>query len=148
MIPSLDGTITQTVGVGSTAIGKIVSYDSTTQVLRYWQDRSLATDNSAGTKPTYGYSLNKFNNTPGSGGSTSLIVETTSGTETLTIDTGFVGVSTIVNSKTYYFGQSFTNGLAEPEIKKHSGDIIYIDNRPEVMRATNQREDIKIVLEF
>jgi len=148
LIPSLDGQITQTVGVGSTAIGKIISYDSTTQVLRYWQDRSLATNNSAGTKPTYGYSLNKFNNTPGSGGSTNLTVATTSGTETLTIDTGFVGVSTIVNSKTYYFGQSFTNGLAEPEIKKHSGDIIYIDNRPEVMRATNQREDIKIVLEF
>jgi len=53
-----------------------------------------------------------------------------------------------VNSKTYYFGQNFTKGLAEPEIKQHSGDIIYVDNRPEVTRAENQREDIKIVLEF
>jgi len=57
-------------------------------------------------------------------------------------------VSTSVNSKTYYFGQSITDGLASPEIKKYSGDIIYVDNRPEVTRAANQREDIKIVLEF
>ena len=69
-------------------------------------------------------------------------------TETVGIETGFVGVSTTINAKTYYFGQSFTNGVAEPEIKKHSGDIIYVDNRPEVTRASNQREDIKIILEF
>jgi hypothetical protein len=64
------------------------------------------------------------------------------------IETTFTGVSTTVNSRTYYFGQSFINGIAQPEIKKYSGDIIYVDNRPEVTRAINQREDIKIVLEF
>ena len=60
----------------------------------------------------------------------------------------FTGVSTSVNNRTYYFGQTFTAGVANPEIKKYSGDIIYLDNRPEVTRATNQREDIKIILEF
>ena len=145
---SIDGLITQTVGVGSTAVGKIISYDNSTQVLRYWQDRSLATNDSNGTPPTFGYKLNKFSNTPGTGGSTNVVVTTSSGTETVGIDTGFVGVSTTINAKTFYFGQSFTNGIAEPEIKKHSGDIIYIDNRPEVTRASNQREDIKIILEF
>ena len=33
--------------------------------------------------------------------------------------------------------------VSKPEIKKYSGEIIYIDNRPEVTRASNQREDIK-----
>ena len=145
---AVDGIVYQTVGIGSTAVGRVVSYDTTTKVLKYWQDRSLATKSSAGVAPTYGYKLNKFSNTPGAGGSTNIVITTTSGTETVGIETGFVGVSTTINAKTYYFGQSFTNGVAEPEIKKHSGDIIYVDNRPEVTRASNQREDIKIILEF
>ena len=145
---SVDGEITQTIGVGSTAVGKIISYDPVTKFLRYWQDRDLATKSSTGSIPTYGYRLNKFTSTPGTGGSINIVVTTTTGTETVGIETTFTGVSTSVNSKTYYFGQTITDGLASPEIKKYSGDIIYIDNRPEVTRAANQREDIKIVLEF
>lgn len=145
---SVDSEITQTIGVGSTAVGKIISYDPVTKFLRYWQDRDLATKSSTGQIPTYGYRLNKFTSTPGTGGSLNVVVTTTTGTETVGIETTFTGVSTSVNSKTYYFGQTITDGLASPEIKKYSGDIIYIDNRPEVTRAANQREDIKIVLEF
>ena len=148
MSVSVDGDLTQTIGVGSTAIGKIIGYDAVTKTLQYWQDRSLALDTSTGSKPTYGYRLNKFTSTPGAGGNTNVTVTTTTGTSTLPIDTGFTGVSTTVNSRTYYFGQSYSNGLANPEIKKYSGNIIYLDNRPEVTRATNQREDIKIILEF
>ena len=143
-----DGVITQTVGVGSTAIGKIISYDPLTKVMKYWQDRTLATDTVTGSKPTYGYSLNRFTSSPSTGGSVNITVQTTTGTATVGIDTTFTGISTSVNTKVYYFGQSYTNGLANPEIQKYSGDIIYIDNRPEVTRAQNQREDIKIVLEF
>jgi hypothetical protein len=77
-----------------------------------------------------------------------VVVTTTTGTETVGIDTVFTGVSTTINNRTYYFGQTFNNGLANPEIEKYSGDMIYVDNRPEVTRAANQREDIKIVLEF
>ena len=148
MSVAVDGDVTQTIGIGSTAIGKIIGYDAVTKTLQYWQDRSLALDTSTGSKPTYGYRLNKFTSSPGAGGNTNVTVTTTTGTATLPIDTGFTGVSTTVNSRTYYFGQSYTTGLANPEIKKYSGNIIYIDNRPEVTRATNQREDIKIILEF
>ena len=148
MSVAVDGEITQTIGIGSTAIGKIISYDPVTKFLRYWQDRDLATKSATGQIPTYGYRLNKFTSTPGTGGSVNIVVTTTTGTETVGIETTFTGVSTSVNSKTYYFGQSITDGLASPEIKKYSGDIIYVDNRPEVTRAANQREDIKIVLEF
>ena len=148
MSVSVDGQITQTIGIGSTAVGKIISYDPVTKFLRYWQDRSLATNSSSGSIPTYGYRLNRFTSTPSTGGSINVVVTTTTGTETVGIETTFTGVSTSVNSKTYYFGQSINSGLASPEIEKYSGDIIYIDNRPEVTRAPNQREDIKIVLEF
>ena len=147
MVVSADGDVTQTVGVGSTAIGKIIGYDSVTKVLQYWQDRSVATNDTSGNKPTYGYKLNRFQANP-TGGSNNVIVKTTTGTETLSIDTAFTGVSTTVNARTYYFGQTYNSGLANPEIKKYSGNLIYIDHRPEVTRATNQREDIKIILEF
>ena len=145
---AVDGQISQTVGVGSTAVGQIIGYDPITKSLQYWQDRSLATNDSSNNKPTYGYKLNRFTATPATGGNTNIIVTTTTGTETLAIDTGFTGVSTTVNARTYYFGQTYNSGLANPEIKKYSGNIIYIDHRPEVTRATNQREDIKIILEF
>ena len=143
-----DGQITQTISAGTTAIGKIVGYDAVTKTLQYWQDRSLATIGVGNSVPRFGYSLNRFTASPGTGGNTNIVIDTTTGTETLSIDTSFTGVSVDVNNKKYYFGQSYTSGLANPEIKKYSGDIVYIDNRPEVTRATNQREDIKIVLEF
>jgi len=143
-----DGQITQTISAGTTAIGKIVGYDPVTKTLQYWQDRSLATVGAGNSVPRFGYKLNRFTASPSTGGNTNIVVDTTTGTETLSIDTSFTGVSVDVSNKKYYFGQSYTSGLANPEIKKYSGDIVYIDNRPEVTRATNQREDIKIVLEF
>jgi len=45
-------------------------------------------------------------------------------------------------------GVTFTSGLANPEINKSTGDIIYIDNRSLVSRDSRQKEDIKIILEF
>ena len=62
---------TQTVGVGSTAVGRVVSYDQTTGVLKYWQDKSLVGFNSDGslkTDPTYGLSLHRFTANPDTGG--------------------------------------------------------------------------------
>tara|TARA_A100001037_G_scaffold304066_1_gene339733 strand:- start:10432 stop:12234 length:1803 start_codon:yes stop_codon:yes gene_type:complete len=40
------------------------------------------------------------------------------------------------------------NGVSNPDMKPYSGDILYIENRTNVTRATNQIEDFKIVLEF
>ena len=42
--------------------------------------------------------------------------------------------------------QNFLN--YDPEVKKYSGDIIYVDNRPSITRSTNQKEDIKVILQF
>ena len=142
-----DDFVTQTIGVGSTAVGRVISYDQTTSVLKYWQDRSTAgfnTNGSANTDPTYGFQMDRFTANIKSGGSFTI----TGGSTSLSISTSFTGVSTVINSRTYYLGQSFTAGVANPEVKKYSGDIIYVDNRPSITRSTNQKEDIKVILQF
>ena len=144
-----DAEITQTVGLGSTAAGRVISYDQNTGVLKYWQDKSIVGFNSDGslkTNPKYGFNLNRFNSDPdyGNSGTVNII----GGSVTLGIDTNFTGVSTSINNRTYYLGNSFTNGVANPEVKKYSGNVIYVDNRPSITRSTNQKEDIKVILQF
>jgi hypothetical protein len=143
-----DSYFTQTVATGTTAVGRVISYDQTTGVLKYWQDRSLAGFTTVGvavTNPTYGFDLTEFTSSPSTGGS--LIIVPSSGSN-LAINTSFSGISTVINSRTYYLGQEFTNGLANPEVKKYSGNIIYVDNRPAITRSSNQKEDIKVILQF
>ena len=144
---SPDSLITQTVGLGSTAVGRVVSYDQTTGILKYWQDRSVAGFNTVGTSqtnPKYGFNLNRFTSSVSVGGTT-VVVGTS---HTLNIDTSFSGISTTINNKKYYFGQEFVSGLSNPEVKKYSGNIIYVDNRPSITRSSNQKEDIKVILQF
>ena len=143
-----DSYVIQTIGTGQTAAGRVVSYDQTTGVLKYWQDRTVAGFNTVGTaqtNPSYGYELYQFTSTPSSGGSVTIVPSSGSN---LGIDTTFTGISTSINNKTYYLGQFFNNGLASPEVKQHSGNIIYVDNRPSITRSTNQKEDIKVILQF
>jgi hypothetical protein len=143
-----DSIITQTVGTGITAAGKVISYDQTTAVLKYWQDRTLSGFNTVGTSltnPTYGYDLVEFTSSPSTGGSLQIVGGSGN---TLSINTSFTGLSTVINNRTYYLGQSFTNGLSNPEVKKYSGNIIYVDNRPSITRSSNQKEDIKVILQF
>ena len=143
-----DSEVTQEIGIGSTAVGRVINYDSQTGVLKYWQDRRLAisTDGSA---PTYGFELFRFSADPATGAGTTIF----GGTNNLTIDTNFgtseePGLSTSINSRTFNLGMSFVKGVANPEVEKYSGDIIYVDNRAAVTRSSQQKEDIKIVLEF
>ena len=143
-----DSYFTQTVSTGTTAVGRVISYDQTTGVLKYWQDRSLAGFNTVGTaqtQPTYGFNLEEFTSSPGTGGA--VTITPTTGID-LSIDSNFSGISTVINNRTYYLGQTFTSGVANPEVKKHSGNIIYVDNRPSITRSSNQKEDIKVILQF
>jgi len=136
-----------------------------TGVLKYWQDRSIVgfntytyPDISTNTVNTpirninspYGYDLIEFSSSPevGNGGSLNIIPQ--SGTNSnLLIDNEFTGVSTTLNnSRIYYLGLEFIDGIAPPEVQKHSGNIIYVDNRPSIVSSSNQKEDIKIVLQF
>jgi hypothetical protein len=142
-----DSIITQTTGTGVTAIGKVISYDKITGVLKYWQDRTMAgftTVGAATTTPIYGFNADRFTADVSSGGS----VNITGGSISLGINTSFDGLSTSINNKTYYLGQTFTSGLSNPEVKKYSGNMLYIDHRPAITRSSNQKEDIKVILQF
>ena len=143
-----DSYVKQTISTGTTAVGRVISYDSNTGVLKYWQDRTVAGFNTVGTAqttPLYGFNLTKFTSSPSTGGS--LIIVPSSGSN-LSIDNLFNGVSSVINNRTYYLGQTFTNGISSPEVRKHSGNIIYVDNRPSITRSSNQKEDIKVILQF
>ena len=145
---TLDGEVTQTVAAGSTAVGRVVSYDQTTGVLKYWQDRTLAGFNTVGTAqtdPTYGYELVDFTSNPTSPGTLNI---NHASVANLSIESSFSGISTVINNRTYYLGQSFTNGISSPEVEKYTGNIIYVDNRPSITRSSNQKEDIKVILQF
>ena len=143
-----DSYITQTVGAGKTAVGRVVAYDPQTGVLKFWQDRTMAGFNTDGTQsatpPTYGYELQDFTGSPSAGGNLTVDNDVI----TLTIDNTFDGRSVVINSKTYNLGQEFTEGVSQPEVKKYSGNIIYVDNRPSVTRSPSQKEDIKVILQF
>ena len=142
-----DSIITQTTGAGVTAIGKVISYDQITGVLKYWQDRTMAgftTVGAATTTPIYGFNADRFTADISDGGS----VNITGGSISLGINTAFDGLSTSINNKTYYLGQTFTSGLSNPEVKKYSGNMLYIDHRPAITRSSNQKEDIKVILQF
>ena len=144
--------ITQTVGTGVTAVGRVISYNAQTGVLRYWQDRALVGFNTDGTQrsnPEYGLAQNKFTSTLLTGGSLKIV----GGSKELFIDEGFgtdtnPGISTVINNRTYYLGQTYIKGVADPEAEKYSGTILYVDNRPSITRSVNQREDIKVILQF
>jgi len=139
--------ISQTVSTGTTAYGRVISYDKITGVLKYSQDRQLfgytyltlrLEDFNDTTKPI------DFTGTIGSGGSLNI----TGSNVNVKINDTFNGSVETINNRNYYFGQNFVNGIANPEVKKQSGSIIYVDNRPPITRSINQREDIKIVLQF
>ena len=129
--------ITQSV---SGAKGYVASFDKDTKILKYYQDRSLCYGNkedqtlSASTTNTIAFDSTNDIEFNTSGGSSSI--------------DNFSGSVLVVNDKQINLGVTFTNGLADPEINKKTGDIIYIDNRPEVQRDSRQKEDIKIILEF
>ena len=128
-------------------MGQVVSRNATTRVLKFWQSSALAGYTTAGvakTNPEYGFELHDFVANPGTGGTTII----SGGSVDLNIDLDYSGITTVINNKTYNLGQTFTEGVSPPEVKKYSGDIIYVDNRASITRSTNQKEDIKIIVEF
>ena len=143
-LPSVGELITQTKNDGSTAKGFVASYDPETNVLKYYQDRSLyltgnidtldaSTISENGQVLSFESSGNSINSSSGFQGS----VDQTFGGSTVTLNDSIIGL-----------GVTFTSGLSNPEINKSTGDIIYIDNRSIVSRSTRQKEDVKIILEF
>jgi hypothetical protein len=137
--PAVGEIVTQIQSSTQIAKGYVASYDSTTKVLKYLKDRSLfltnGLDQQDSTDITIDSNIVEFNNTNS--------ISFTSATST-SVSAGFTGSS----ENGIDLGVTFTGGLANPEINKKTGDIIYIDNRPQVERNLRQKEDVKIILEF
>ena len=141
--------LTQSPNVGKVAKGFISSYDKETKVLKYFRDRSLYFNGTTYDQTDYtGISttgrIYQFESTI-----TANDVEGKTSTFNGSIDTSFSkGTDNPSGTKLINLGVNFNAGLSESEINKGSGDIIYLDNRPEIVRNSRQKEDIKIILEF
>ena len=132
---------------GGTALGYIVSYDTDTNVVKYYQDRSLFFNQTTGDQTDYvGVTTNS--KVLDFVSSADKISAPTSGFSA-SVDTNFSGISTNPSgNKVISLGVNFESGIASPEINKGSGEVIYLDNRPLITRNSRQKEDIKIILEF
>lgn len=86
--------------------------------------------------------------TPGSTGGTHIL------TYIQTPETGYTQFKHDNSGTTYTIrststsAQATINRLIVPEIKKHSGEILYLENRRAILRAEKQTEDIKAIIEF
>tara|TARA_B100001057_G_scaffold335668_1_gene336393 strand:- start:7646 stop:9235 length:1590 start_codon:yes stop_codon:yes gene_type:complete len=151
--PAVGEIITQTLNVtpnvGKIAKGFISSYDKDTKVLKYFRDRSLYFNNT-----TYDHTDYVGVTTSGriyqfeSASTANNVTGETSGFSG-EIQINFTGITTNpTGNKLINLGTRFQAGLSQSEINKGSGQIIYLDNRPEIVRSTRQKEDIKIILEF
>jgi len=149
-LPIIGSKITQDKADGTVAKGYVASYDKTTSVLKYYQDRSLYYNQTTGTQQDYvgistqglvlPFESDDDSNSINFNGPTS--------PPATSIDKDFTGRTITSGNKQIDLGVYFTNGLANPEINKTTGDILYIDNREEITRDLRQKEDIKIILEF
>ena len=113
------------------AIGKVVEWDSTLSILYYQQERF----GDYGTSSTTG-SLVAFSGANQITGASSAAVGTP--------DAGADSAVSLAGGATL----SFSDGYANPELQPDSGNIIYQENRKPISRATDQTEDIKIIVEF
>jgi hypothetical protein len=144
--PVIGGEMTQTRTDGKVAKGYVASYDSETKVLKYFRDRSLyyhpaiydQTDYRNITTESKVYDFE----------SSAEAITPFGGSVDITFGGSFPENKITIGGKVVDLGVSFTKGLANPEINKKTGDIIYIDNRPLVERDIRQKEDVKIILEF
>ena len=108
------------------AVGKVVEWDSTNRILYYIQTRH----NDAGID-------SNGNQTAFSGAN--VVTGQGGGSPTGTPDTS---VSATVNNVV------FSSGYSVPELDHDSGDVLYLENRTPIQRATDQTENIKLVIEF
>ena len=113
------------------AIGKVVDWDSSLNILYYSQER-FGDYGTSGT--TGGYVA--FSGANQVTGATSGALGTP--------DASSDSAVTLAGAETI----TFTDGYANPELQPDSGNIIYIENRKPISRASDQTEDIKLIVEF
>ena len=106
------------------AVGRVVEWDSNNKILYYQQERFSDYGIDSSSNATAFSSTNTIN---GATSSASGVPSSSSST----VDSAV-----------------FSSGYSTPEMEPDSGDIIYIENRRPISRASDQTEDIKIIVEF
>ena len=115
-------TVDEEINQASTgAVGKVVEYDSTNRILYYIQTRH----GDAGIDVNG--DLIQFTGAN--------VITGQSSSATGTPDTSVTGAD-------------FSSGYSNPEIDHDTGDILYVENRTPLQRASDQTENIKLVIEF
>ena len=112
------------------AVGKVVEWDSTLSLLYYQQEsfKGFGTNATSGNYVAFSGANVITGGTSGATGTPSTTTESV----------------TLANSTTL----SLTTGYANPELEPDSGNIIYLENRKPIQRASDQTEDIKVIIEF
>ncbi len=125
---SVSGTFTadEEINQASTgAVGKVIEYDATNKLLYWYQTRF----------PDVG--------TDTDGNATAF-----SGANAITGQTSSAAATPLTSSSTDVNGVSITSGYSTPELAADSGDIIYVEERSPITRASDQTENIKLIIEF
>jgi len=108
----------------SGAVGKVIEYDSTNKILYWYQTRfpDVGTDSDG--------------NATAFAGSYAITGQSSGAAATPNTTTGTLNAV------------SFTSGYATPELVADSGDILYVEERSPITRASDQTENVKLIIEF
>ncbi len=125
---SVSGTFTadEEINQASTgAVGKVIEYDSTNKILYWYQTRfpDVGTDSNG--------NLTAF-----------------SGANAITGQSSSASATPDTSNSTTVNAVSFSSGYSNPELAADSGDIIYVEERSPITRASDQTENIKLIIEF
>ena len=125
---SVSGTYTadEEINQASTgAVGKVIEYDSTNLILYYYQTRfpDVGTDTNG--------NLTAF-----------------SGANAITGQSSSASATPDTSNSSTVNGVGFSSGYANPELAYDSGDMIYVEERSPITRASDQTENVKLIIEF
>ena len=125
---SVSGTFTadEEINQASTgAVGKVVEYDSTNKILYWYQTRfpDVGTDSNG--------NLTAF-----------------SGANAITGQSSSAAATPDTSDSTTTNAVVFASGYSTPELVADSGDILYVEERSPITRASDQTENIKLIIEF
>ena len=125
---SVSGTYTadEEINQASTgAVGKVIEYDSTNKILYWYQTRfpDVGTDSDG--------NLTAF-----------------SGANAITGQSSSASATPNTSDSTTTNAVVFASGYSTPELAFDSGDIIYVEERSPITRASDQTENIKLIIEF
>ena len=125
---SVTGTFTadEEINQASTgAVGKVIEYDSTNKILYWYQTRfpDVGTDSDG--------NLTAF-----------------SGANAITGQSSSASATPNTSDSTTTNAVVFASGYSTPELVADSGDILYVENRSPITRASDQTENIKLIIEF